>query len=265
MNIPQRHRALDNLTLSLPAGLLANIDGLPRCSIAAANAGTCAVNTKIGSVVAKAGQGTNPGTFNGDLYLTDAPSAGDIVGIAVDLPAVVGPVDLGVVTTIADVKLRPSDYGIDVIAAVPTSVQGIPLHLQQLKLTVDKANFLTNPPPAARPTPSRRCMARAAATSRATRRSGDGCAALGFNPSVSFSASPAQAAGAAAFYDDDHGAGWHRCRADGCAEEGRRRSPDRRVALAVDQLRRQPRRLHLGPVLAQRLLRPDLPRGEHRR
>ena len=33
---------------------------------------------------------------------------GDIVGLAIKLPAVVGPVNLGNVITIADVKLRPA-------------------------------------------------------------------------------------------------------------------------------------------------------------
>ncbi|MEN0014432.1 MAG: hypothetical protein AAGC46_13780, partial [Solirubrobacteraceae bacterium] len=117
IGVPERNRTLSNLALNLPAGLLANINGATRCTIAQANASTCPAAAKIGSVTAKAGQGTVPGTFTGALYLTDAPAAGDVVGIAVDLPAVVGPVDLGHVVTIADVKLRPADYGIDVTAA----------------------------------------------------------------------------------------------------------------------------------------------------
>ncbi len=200
VTIPQRHRALDQLSLSLPAGLLANIDGFPRCSIAAANAGTCANATKIGSVRALAGQGTNPGTFNGDLFLTDAPSAGDVVGIAVALPAVVGPVDLGMVTTIASVKLRPADYGIDVVASVPTSVQGIPLHLQQLRLTVDKSNFLTNPTTCAATNTVATMRGQGGGTVTANAAfTATGCASLGFNPTVAFSASPAAAAGASSF------------------------------------------------------------------
>ncbi len=200
VNVPERHRALDRITLNLPAGLLANINGAARCTIAAANAGTCAVGTKIGTVSARAGQGTVPGTFTGNLYLTDAPTSADVVGIAVELPAVVGPVDLGKVITIAAVKLRPSDYGIDVVADVPTSVQGIPLHLRQLTLTVDKPGFLTNPTSCtgANTTSTLRSVGGSTATPSVPF-TATSCNTLGFNPSVSFSASPPQASGASAF------------------------------------------------------------------
>ncbi len=201
INVPERHRALDRITLNLPAGLLANVAGAPRCTIAAASAGTCAIGTKIGTVAARAGQGTVPGTFNGNLYLTDAPTpATDVVGIAVELPAVVGPVDLGKIVTIAAVKLRPADYGIDVVADVPTSIQGIPLHLRQLTLTVDKSGFLTNPATCAAGTTN--STLRSVGGSTATPSvpfTATSCNTLGFNPAVSFSASPAQASGASAF------------------------------------------------------------------
>ncbi|MBJ7471092.1 MAG: hypothetical protein JHD16_07305, partial [Solirubrobacteraceae bacterium] len=201
VNVPERHRALDRLTLNLPAGLLANIDGATRCTIAAANAGTCSVASRIGSVSALAGQGNVPGSFTGSLYLTDAPTSSDVVGIAVELPAVVGPVDLGKVITIAAVRLRPADYGIDVIADVPTSVQGIPLHLRRLTLTVDKPGFLTNPATCAAgsTTASFRAVGGATSTPPAVPFTATSCDQLGFNPSVSFSASPPQASGASAF------------------------------------------------------------------
>lgn len=200
VGIPERHRALDRLNLSLPAGLLANLVGAPRCTIAQANASNCPAAARIGDVSALAGQGTTPGTFSGALYLTDAPAAGDAVGIAVDLPAVVGPVDLGRVVTIASVKLRPADYGIDVVAAVPTAQKGVPLHLRQLQLKIDKAGFLTNPVTCA--ADSVKATLRGEGGSTATPSvsyQATGCGSLAFNPSVAFSASPQAAAGASAF------------------------------------------------------------------
>ncbi|MBO9531581.1 MAG: hypothetical protein J7513_01220, partial [Solirubrobacteraceae bacterium] len=201
INVPQRHRALDQLTLNLPAGMIANVNGATRCSIAAANAGTCAAASKIGTVVAKAGQGTTPATFNGELFLTDAPTAADVVGIAVRLPAVAGPVDLGLVTTVASVKLRPADYGVDVVAAIPTSVKGIPLHLQQLQLVVNKAGFLTNPTScsASSTTAVMRGQGAAGTVTSNAAFTATGCAGLGFAPTVAFGAAPAQAAGASSF------------------------------------------------------------------
>ncbi len=200
VTIPERHRHLSKMALSLPAGLLANIATATRCSIAAATAGTCAVASRIGSVEALAGQGTTPGTFTGSLYLTDAPTAGDVVGIAVELPAVVGPVDLGKVITIASVKLRPADYGIDVTADVPTDAKGVPLFLRQLKLTIDKAGFLTNPPTCtATNTTSTLTSIGGSTASPSSPFQATGCASLGFNPALSFTAAPQRAAGASAF------------------------------------------------------------------
>ncbi len=112
----------------------------------------------------------------------------------------VGPVDLGAVTTIASVKLRPSDYGIDVVAAVPTSQQGVPLFLRRLKLTINKSGFMTNPLTCGATTITSLLHSVGGSTATpSVAYQATGCAALGFNPSVSFSASPAQAAGASAF------------------------------------------------------------------
>lgn len=200
VNVPERHRSLDKLDLSLPGGMLANIAGVPRCSIADANDGACPTASKIGDVSTLAGQGANPKTFAGEMFLTDAPSAGDVVGIAIKIPAVVGPIDLGDVITIASVKLRPADYGIDVSANVPTSVKGVPLYLQQLRLTINRSGFLTNPVTCGASTIGASLRgAGGAAVSRTVPYQATNCAGLGFNPTVAFSANPAQAAGASQF------------------------------------------------------------------
>ncbi len=125
ITLPQRSQELNRVRLSLPAGLIAKVDGHARCSIADANAGTCQAAAKIGSITAKAGQGTTPASFGGgSVYLTDAPSSGDLVGLAVELPVKVGNVsgqpivDLGKVTAVGGIALR-TDYGIDIDIAVP--------------------------------------------------------------------------------------------------------------------------------------------------
>ena len=200
IGIPERHRALDRLSLSLPAGMLANIAGATRCTIAQANASNCPAASKIGDASALAGQGTTPGTFSGSLYLTDAPAAGDAVGIAVDLPAVVGPVDLGRIVTIASARLRPADYGIDIVADVPTAQKGVPLHLRQLQLKIDKAGFLTNPVTCAADAVKATLRGQGGSTATpSVAYQATGCGSLAFNPSVAFSAAPQAAAGASAF------------------------------------------------------------------
>ncbi len=63
MNVPSGNRELAHVDISLPTGLLANIDGQTRCSVASATAGTCTSASEIGIAAAAAGQGTTPGAF----------------------------------------------------------------------------------------------------------------------------------------------------------------------------------------------------------
>src|SRR5690606_33665392 len=148
---------------------------------------------------AKAGQGTAPGTFTGALYLTDAPSADAVVGIAVEIVAQVGPIDLGKIITIADVELR-QDYGIDITADVPTTHKGIPLHLPELTFNVTRSGFMTNPVTCgATDTSIALRPAGGNAETRTAPFQATGCASLGFNPSVSFTAAPTAAAGPSEF------------------------------------------------------------------
>jgi hypothetical protein len=107
---PDRDQELGSLRVSLPPGLLGYLamDGLSLCSPASAASGSCPASSRVGSVAATSGPGTSPVTLNGDVYLTSAPRSGAIAGLAVVIPARVGPVDLGrvVVTNALVLRLR---------------------------------------------------------------------------------------------------------------------------------------------------------------
>ncbi|MBJ7471093.1 MAG: hypothetical protein JHD16_07310, partial [Solirubrobacteraceae bacterium] len=204
INVPAAGRELGRVAISLPAGLLANIDGKARCTVAAAQAGTCAASTEIGTISATAGQGTTPGTFGGGkIYLVDAPSASDIVGIGLSIPVVVGPVDLGKVNVVGSVRLR-SDYGIDITADVPTEIKGIPMYLRSLQIAVNEPNFLFNPSTCGAKT-STLTMTSASYGGSTSSASSDStttitsCNSLAFNPAIAFSATPAKAGGSGTF------------------------------------------------------------------
>ncbi len=206
ITVPAGSQELSRVRLSLPAGLIAKIDGHAKCSIAAANAGTCQAAAKIGTLAAKAGQGTTPATFSGgSVYLTDAPGSGDIAGLAVELPVKVGDVggspivDLGKVTAVGGIALR-TDYGIDIDMAVPTSLQGIPMYTRELTLVIDEAGFMVNPPTCSgNAVTGTLNSAQSGSAAVSTSLTVSGCAGASFNPSVAFSASPDQPATASAF------------------------------------------------------------------
>ena len=71
---------------------------MPLCGEAAANAGTCAATSQIGTVTVAAGAGSEPYTFTGRAYLT-GPYDGAPYGLSIVVPAVAGPYDLGEVVT----------------------------------------------------------------------------------------------------------------------------------------------------------------------
>ncbi|MDQ8045563.1 MAG: hypothetical protein REI11_13240 [Patulibacter sp.] len=144
VDVPAGSQALTGLKLSLPAGLLGEISSIPACSLAAGQAGTCPSASSIGTVTAKVGVASAPFTETGKAYLVEGDDT-HIARLSIVLPAVVGPIDLGNVVTLADLTLR-SDYGLDIsTSSIPTQVKGVRLDLDQFSLSIDKPGFMVNP------------------------------------------------------------------------------------------------------------------------
>jgi hypothetical protein len=144
---PDRHVPIGGMTHRLPAGLIGSLAlrGLVRCELSDAAAGACPAASRVGSVSAVAGSGTEPPTLPGDVYLTKPKVAGDPAGLSVKVPARLGPVDAGVVIVGARLVLRP-DGGLDAISdPIPALQLGIPLAMRQLTVAIDRAGFMRNP------------------------------------------------------------------------------------------------------------------------
>jgi len=134
---------LDGMNVSLPTGLLGRLASIPACPVAAARTGNCAGNTRVGTVTAVAGTGAKPASLTGPIYLT-GPVDDGIAGLAVVVPAKVGPIDLGQVVVLTKLKTR-ADLGIDVTASsLPRIVGGVPLAIRSMKLALDRDGFLFN-------------------------------------------------------------------------------------------------------------------------
>ncbi len=136
---PEDDQNVKSVKISLPAGFVGSAAAVPQCSLAAASAGTCPSASKVGDVKAKIGAGgqTVDGDeleLNGEIFLT-AGVGGDIAGLAVRLPAVAGPYDLGVFTLQGRVTLRPSDHGIDTeFDGLPKIFKGVPTPIREMKV-----------------------------------------------------------------------------------------------------------------------------------
>jgi len=141
---------LAGLTVTLPAGLLGKIAGVPLCSetqIHETEAGTggCPEASRVGTVTAGAGPGPNPVFVTGKAYLTGPYNNGPY-GLAVVVPAAAGPFDFGTVVVRQSLRIDPRTARVtDVSDPFPTIIDGIPLRLRRVDLTVDRPGFTFNP------------------------------------------------------------------------------------------------------------------------
>ena len=134
---------LSGITLNEPAGLSAKIAGIPQCPEAQANAGSCPAASKIGTATAAAGSGSEPFWQSGNVYLT-GPYHGAPFGLSVVVPAIAGPYNLGNIVVRAAISINPYTAAATVTSdPLPQSVDGVPLRVQTVNVTVGQGNDFT--------------------------------------------------------------------------------------------------------------------------
>jgi hypothetical protein len=141
---PDRQARLLRSTVSLPPGLAGRLGAVKACPVDQARAAACSEDSRVGSARVVVGNGSEPLGLDARVYLTE-PFGGGIAGLAIVVPAKVGPIDLGTVVTLAKLSLRP-DAGIDVQTEdLPQIVDGIPTPYRTIELTIDRPGFMLNP------------------------------------------------------------------------------------------------------------------------
>jgi hypothetical protein len=135
-----------SVLVDMPRGLLAKIAGTPLCGDADAAHGTCSERSRIGDVTVAAGAGPNPFVIRtGRAYFT-GPYRGGPFGLSIVVPAVAGPFDLGNVVVRAAIYLDRRTATLRVTSdTLPRILQGIPLDVRIVHVTVNKPNFIVNP------------------------------------------------------------------------------------------------------------------------
>jgi hypothetical protein len=136
---------LSGVSMKLPEGLLANLGAVKLCEEPKAAEGTCSEESKVGTATVSAGAGSEPLSLPGKVYMTNAYK-GAPLGLAIVVPAVAGPYNLGTVVVRAAVGLNTVNGQLTIATdALPTIVGGIPLRLKNVKVEINKAGFLVNP------------------------------------------------------------------------------------------------------------------------
>jgi hypothetical protein len=113
--------------------------------------GTCGAESLIGHTTVSAGLGTDPFTVpTGQVFIT-GPYRGAPFGLSIAVPAKAGPFDLG--TGPCDCVVVRARVGVDPHTAqitvdtdpLPTILQGVPLQVKHVNVTIDRQGFIFNP------------------------------------------------------------------------------------------------------------------------
>lgn len=201
---------LSSIATQLAPGIAAKLAGIPYCPEAAiasvptaegtgqsqlANS-SCPPASLIGTVNTGVGAGTGPNYFQGRVYLA-GPYKGAPLSIAIVVPALAGPYDLGNVVVRAAIHVDPSTAEVRVVSdPLPTILHGVLLRVRDIRLMADRPDTILNPtscdPMAIKAqaigvggdvfTPSDDSLASMRSPFQVAN-----CAALGFKPKLTFS------------------------------------------------------------------------------
>jgi hypothetical protein len=155
---------ITRFSIKLPTGLIAKLKGVSECSdagVAAAKARehegggqeelsspSCPSNSEVGHSLVGSGVGNVLAYAPGKLYLA-GPYHGSPISLVSITAAKVGPFDLGtvVVRFALDVNHETAEVSVDGANSdpIPHIVDGIPIHLRDIRAYVDRPNFALNP------------------------------------------------------------------------------------------------------------------------
>lgn len=195
-----RDQLLGRGEISPPAGLAANLTGVPVCgeaviaSVSAANGtgraeaqdSSCPAASRVGSVRVGVGAGPEPLYLSGKAYL-GGPYRGAPLSLAVVVPAVAGPLDLGTLVTRVALHVDPESARLRaVVDPLPRILAGIPLDLRDLRIELDRPGFAINPTSCDPTAVTGEAVSREGTSAALrTRFQLGGCDALGFRPALS--------------------------------------------------------------------------------
>jgi hypothetical protein len=143
---------LGGASVTLPPGLLGVLKGVALCGEPQAAQGACPAGSLIGEATAAVGAGGSPyWVHGGQVYLT-GPYNGGPFGLSIVVPTTAGPYTLtgnagvGREVVRASVRVDPSTAQIGVVSdPLPSIIQGIPLDIRTVNVTVNRQGFMFNP------------------------------------------------------------------------------------------------------------------------
>jgi hypothetical protein len=155
---------LQSVQVKTPPGVSGILKGVTLCTEQQANEGTCGPGSMIGETTVTAGVGNEPVTVpGGKVYLTEQ-YAGAPFGLSIVSPVKAGPFDLehdtsnpsqqpacDCIVVRAKIEVDPHTAALTVTTdasgphAIPRIVDGVPVQLKQVNVTIGRERFTFNP------------------------------------------------------------------------------------------------------------------------
>ena len=142
---------LQSIQLHMPPGLLGTLSSVKLCAEAQANAGTCGPESLIGHTTVSVGLGGHPFSVTGGEVFITGSYQGAPFGLSIVNPAKAGPFDLGNVVVRARIEVDPTTSALTITTdpsgpyAIPHIIDGIPLQIQHVNVSIDRPAFTFNP------------------------------------------------------------------------------------------------------------------------
>jgi hypothetical protein len=147
---------ISTLQFKTPEGLLGMISKVPLCGEPEADQGTCPSASQIGHTIVQAGPGPyplavpQPGQAPAPIYLT-GPYKGAPYGLAIAVPIIAGPFNLGTVVVRASIAVDPHTSQLTITTdPLPSILDGVPTDLRTINAVIDRPGFMFNPTSCAR-------------------------------------------------------------------------------------------------------------------
>lgn len=147
---------LRSIKLHMPPGLLGVLSSVKLCGEEQANLGICSEESLIGHTIVSVGVGGQPYSVTGGKVFITGPYDGAPYGLSIATPAKAGPFDVGqgpcdCVVVRAKIEVDPLTSQLTVTSddsgpyKIPTILDGIPLQIQHVNVTIDRPGFTFNP------------------------------------------------------------------------------------------------------------------------
>jgi hypothetical protein len=150
-------QSLQGIVLHMPPGLSGLLSGVKLCGETEGNMGTCSPESLIGETIVSVGVGGTPYSVKGGRVYITGPYHGAPFGLSIVNPAKAGPYDLekntpcDCVVVRAKIEVDPVTAALTITTdntgpyKIPTIIDGIPLQIQHVNVTVNRPGFTFNP------------------------------------------------------------------------------------------------------------------------